>query len=577
MGLSQKAKNLLTGIGSSPPPLSVELRNFKAFGSEGSGRIPIKPITLVFGQNSAGKSSLLHSLLWLDHGVHTGEWDVHHPRLAGDMVDLGGFQRFVHRHESERTISISLEVDSWIGKMQVTLGFGTVSEDDEDEEEERAEFSNQKELSRSKITSLRADIKLPDESIGLRSYEISQEGKTLIRFNRKKGFMVLSVLAITHQMVVELTKSRGFPFDPESHSIEDFDRSVSKIVEETPIRISGKLLLNIGTQNAPSLRYRMERTGQKASPLDESLHQAIMILTRIVGRQFSGIGGRDSMSTVYLGPLRIYPDRDLAMVTETDRSDWLASGLFAWEMLREIPEARTRVNRILKNILELRYEFQIAQRSLTPEEANRVVDEEIARVMSQGLDLGDSEQITDTLAQLSDTISKQMQGFASENDSGYLRLIDFKSGTPLAAKDVGMGISQVIPVLVAASILRNKIICMEQPELHLHPGLQTKLADSLLVSAIEQGNSLVIETHSEHLILRLLRRIRETNNQDFSDWPKELKAACPYGIRPEDIAVIYVEPGGEGSKVTELPITPDGDFSCAWPDGFFAERSKELF
>lgn len=82
------------------------------------------------------------------------------------------------------------------------------------------------------------------------------------------------------------------------------------------------------------------------------------------------------MGTIYIGPLRVYPDRDLTMLTETDRSDWMGSGLFAWELLRELPEVRERLNRIIKDVLNLGYEFRMTNRSLTPEEALDVVDRE---------------------------------------------------------------------------------------------------------------------------------------------------------------------------------------------------------
>lgn len=85
----------------------------------------------------------------------------------------------------------------------------------------------------------------------------------------------------------------------------------------------------------------------------------------------------------------------------------------------------------------------------------------------------------------------------------------------------------------------------------------------------EQKNTLIIETHSEHLILRLLRRIREAANGELED--ENLR------LRPEDVAVIYAKPTEKGTKLIELRITEEGDFADKWPDGFFAERAKELF
>jgi hypothetical protein len=62
----------------------------------------------------------------------------------------------------------------------------------------------------------------------------------------------------------------------------------------------------------------------------------------------------------------------------------------------------------------------------------------------------------------------------------------------------------------------------------------------------------------------------------MQDWPEDLRKACPNGIRPEDVAVLYVEPGDEGAKVIELPVNAQGEFTCDWPGGFFEERLKEL-
>jgi energy-coupling factor transporter ATP-binding protein EcfA2 len=579
MPLSQKARALLDRWGSAPPPSAIELRNFKAFGAEGSGKIPLKPITLIFGQNSAGKSSLLHSLLWLDHGVTTGEWDVHHPRLAGDLVDLGGFSRFVHRHEGERTISVSLDLESRIGTVQLTLGFGKVAADDEAEETEEEELGLglRPEPRRFDREARRFGISRPEDVIGLRSYEISCEGQVVLRFIRRRGELILDVLAINSRLLTTILRERRQNDLFATIEDKDVEDATNDLMSRIPTKTRASSLLSQGLMSYLSFRMRSERGNVRQNPIEEKLFQAISILTRDVSRHLSGMGSRDLIGTAYIGPLRVYPDRDLAMVTETDRSDWLASGLFAWEILRELPEARERVNRVITDILKLGYEFRMAHRSLTPEEASRVADEEIARGLTDYSGNEEGGPIDDHISYLSDVISKALQLAATENQSGFLRLIDSKTGTPLAAKDVGMGISQVIPILVAASVLDHKTICMEQPELHLHPGLQAKLADALITSALQQRNTLLIETHSEHLILRILRRIRETTEGEIADWPEALRRACPNGIRPEDVAVLYVESGEDGAKVIELPVTSDGDFSKPWPGGFFAERSKELF
>jgi hypothetical protein len=72
--------------------------NFKAFGP--AQRIPLRPITLVFGPNSAGKSSIIQSLLLARHIQDKGKVDAHQTTLGGAAVDLGGFGKYVRNHDS---------------------------------------------------------------------------------------------------------------------------------------------------------------------------------------------------------------------------------------------------------------------------------------------------------------------------------------------------------------------------------------------------------------------------------------------------------------------------------------------
>ena len=69
--------------------------------------------------------------------------------------------------------------------------------------------------------------------------------------------------------------------------------------------------------------------------------------------------------------------------------------------------------------------------------------------------------------------------------------------------------------------------------------------------------------------MRILRRIRETTDGEL---PAD---ATP--ITPEQLAVLYVQPGKDGSEVINIPVNEDGEFDRPWPQGFFAERAKELF
>lgn len=148
-------------------------------------------------------------------------------------------------------------------------------------------------------------------------------------------------------------------------------------------------------------------------------------------------------------------------------------------------------------------------------------------------------------------------------------------GVKIAITDVGYGIGQVLPVILQSILSKGKTILVEQPELHLHPAQQAELGDLFINAALgEQKNTFIIETHSEHLLLRIMRRMRETcDNRQPTDIPK---------IHPKDVMVLFVEPvvtpdDKHSSIVREMPLNERGELVKAWPSGFFEEGLKEIF
>ncbi len=141
-------------------------------------------------------------------------------------------------------------------------------------------------------------------------------------------------------------------------------------------------------------------------------------------------------------------------------------------------------------------------------------------------------------------------------------------GREFSFSDVGSGLGYVLPVLVSL-FGDQKVSILQQPELHLHPALQAAMGD-VLIDACNQGKQVIVETHSEHVLLRVLKRIRQTSTgQPLAE---ELQ------IAPDDISVLYFDPSPDGTtKVKQLRVSPDGDFLDPWPRGFFAERDQELF
>ena len=122
---------------------------------------------------------------------------------------------------------------------------------------------------------------------------------------------------------------------------------------------------------------------------------------------------------------------------------------------------------------------------------------------------------------------------------------------------MGEGISQLLPI-VAGTLMRHAGDCLliEQPEIHLHPALQAELGDLFIHAVQSERRQVLIETHSEHLMLRVRRRIAEGK------------------IKPEEVAILFVEKNRSESTVRRLDVNERGHFSD-WPKGFFDEAYQE--
>jgi predicted ATPase len=131
------------------------------------------------------------------------------------------------------------------------------------------------------------------------------------------------------------------------------------------------------------------------------------------------------------------------------------------------------------------------------------------------------------------------------------------SGIEVYLPDVGFGVSQILPILVEC--LRTKeaeTIILEQPEIHLHPSLQSKLADFFICMA-KSGKKLVIETHSEHLINRLCLRIAQEESGEVKEILNTL--------------FVSFDEKQKTSVVKPIQINEFGEIQN-WPVGFFDEN-----
>ena len=132
------------------------------------------------------------------------------------------------------------------------------------------------------------------------------------------------------------------------------------------------------------------------------------------------------------------------------------------------------------------------------------------------------------------------------------------SAEPIALTDVGFGVSQVLPALVLLYYVpKGATVLMEQPEIHLHPAVQSGLADLMLDVAAVRDVQIIVESHSEHLLRRLQRRVAEQQ------------------AVAEDVKLYFISSQRGKARCTDLELNEYGEVEN-WPARFFGDEMGEI-
>ncbi|GAW41513.1 hypothetical protein SH203_01921 [Brevundimonas sp. SH203] len=558
----------------------IEIENFKGIGN--AQIIDLKPITLLFGPNSAGKSTILQSLHYLREILERNNADPDQT-IAGGLIDLGGFATLVHDHDLARPIRLKVKLDltDRQGDERLPLNSGGSLTDAEFEElrlrylvgenTELQDFAVVEEVGLE--VEIRWSEQLRGPFIAALRVEMNGDSVAAIHSPAQAGRAQLTEFNFEHPLLRRITDPHDEPDEVEAHyassPLEDevaqlarevaLDRQTTN-TEDDQFRIAvGTTLgalpdldrpLVVDLRDPDARKFELESSTPRVRGLRRLLDELVLGPVRII---------RDYLGTVtYIGPLREIPSRTYRPRLSPDEARW-AQGLAAWDLLYTDTSG--------KLLVEVNAWLSGDERLQTGYRLEKVEFKEIPvpGAMHQLFERGLTEDDLGVLQEL-------YAGLASRSD---IALRDFEKGIVVAPSDVGVGISQMVPVIVGALQNSSGILAVEQPELHVHPAVQVGLGDLFIhavqvsESTIGPGKALLIETHSEHIMLRLLRRIREASEGELP--PGVI------GLAPENLSVIYVENDGDGVRFRPLRVDNEGEFIDRWPKGFFDERAEELF
>ena len=512
---------------------SITIENFKGIGEKVT--IPLKPITLLFGANSAGKSTILKVLAYFQEAIKTWR-HPEHVSFSGHLIEFGSFKSVVHRHEENRSVKISIDIarPAW-------------GENDSGKKQPRS-WADTIEKMFPGVAAESYQLQLEVRSDGAAKVKISLNNEQIIWVDGQSIELSRDSSIVKKYFLKWERRGEEDWFSEEELSNADLEFWLTR---EGPIDFS-----------RPWVSYSCE-VGPWGEVDDGETEAAAQVAYELCAVLFCPLN-QYLQQQRYIGPLRQIPGRHQRF-EDVPAGDWY-SGMAAWreldkilkkeppyhkELFNESPEAVAKL--ALQEIGNLKLGYRPALKTVLSVER---IQEEIPAFGSKQID---------PMGELNELVQ---DGKVPKRSQSLILLSE--DGVPVPPCDVGTGVSQALPIAVGAFSEGCRLMMVEQPELHLHPRLQCDLAD-VFVSNIHRHSDrkFIIETHSEHLILRLLRRIRETSEGELDD--------SNLALTPDDVGVLYVDETDNGVQIKELPITPDGDFAEKWPQGFFVERAEELF
>ena len=449
---------------------SLKIENFKAWRS--TGELRLAPLTVLFGTNSAGKTSLTQFLLMLKQTIESSDRTrVLHPGDTKTLADLGTFRDLVFDHKLDLPLSfrVSLNLPS------------------------------------------RLSVKDPQTAHTITSSQIAFEAR-IQQHATTGGRERLRVESMCYELFdgANETLAIGMTADMTTATIRSKDKYRLDARHYTPVRNPGR-----AWTLPPPVRFYGFPDEAVAYYQNTGF---LRDLTLALEEQFRHL--------VYIGPLRGYPER-----------------AYVWS--GEIPDhVGTTGERAVEALLAA------TDRMIGRGYKKR--QEPFQKVIARWL----------VALGLLHSFDVRQIGPGRKDYEVLVRVREGSSEVNLT--DVGFGLSQLFPVIVECFYVpRNSTIIFEQPEIHLHPSVQAGLADLFIetIQAREEGENrniqLLVESHSEHFLRRLQRRIAEEQ------------------LSQDDVAIYFCEPGPQGSSIRELDVDLFGNISN-WPPAFFGDEMDDV-
>jgi len=457
----------------------LRIRNFKSWVDTDEMRLA--PITILFGANNSGKSSITQLLLMLNQTADSPDYDqVLHLGDERSLVELGTFPEMIHGHDVKRVLS-------WEMAWKHPKSNDSALKDVFPRKVAKSMLFSGKELEYS------AQIKWREAKKGRCRIMVEDMG---YRFGGRRFGMRPAGEGNDEEYVLEVTN--GSCEKPKT------------------VQSRGKPLKILPPSKCFGFPYQDDAYIQHLSPHLRDVNSILDF----------GLNFKMFFEVFYhLGPLRDPPKRHYTWYGTKPR------------------DVGQRGEKTIDSILA----SNDAAKRYSPKERSKsnTIEELIAHWLKK-FRLGDSFRVR--------SVDPEGQGNLYQ-----VCLRSDSKAVEVPITDAGDGVSQVIPVIALCYNAPDySTVVLEHPELHLHPSAQEDLAD-MLIDAVKRKNiQLIVESHSEHMFLRLQRRIAEAEK-----------------LTSDDVSLFFCRNDGTNSKLDPLNMDEYGMISN-WPKEFFGDDFREI-
>jgi predicted ATPase len=551
---------------------AIELENFQSITSKTT--IPIRSLTLMFGPNGAGKSAVFDSLELLKL-IFSKDWGY----KSSNLISL--LERWASHSSDPKSIAVGIQFEmdkNWQLSAQAanlrnlnrihlpSLEAGDYLEDFQGQNFNFfIKFSKRIDwiIEEFKISHTAGDIIRVDfikSNDSLTNGQSSEFRSTLVRLKIfEKDWMETSILRksvpiVTNQENGQIFYEATFENDLGSISADKWFNDISYCQIE---------------------RYLEDRPAYDS--LEELISQTVQLF-KILINDFMG-WDREPHTSVISGSRAVPSPSELIFLISgraiIRRNDIVRPDLVKND--KNLSILKTKINSTHPQWETLATNFSLDLRNDLSDEESEHWDElsptkKLNSILSEELFIEHGYQISGNVRCL--VGYKEIVNGDTKDALAYAKVVELfligQNGNKVEIEDVGSGIGYVLPVL--SSLVSSGISLVQQPELHLHPALQSALG-SVIVKCIENKTEYnafsLIETHSEHILLRIFRLLKSS------------KQRSEHVINPlsfDNISILYFQPKGNGSTtVKRLRLSPNGELIDRWPGGFFEERYRDLF